>query len=118
VQEDPIADAYCTVPAFRWKSLFYPELKMPHMPVSDAKGVARGKTMESLEHAEAESAMVCLPLSTRTYAMPALDCHVCLPFAQPMAMKKFEAEMCEDYTSIIRTKYLQYSKTILTAHAC
>jgi hypothetical protein len=34
VQEDPIANAYCTVPAFSWKKMFYPELQMPYMPVS------------------------------------------------------------------------------------
>jgi hypothetical protein len=74
--------------------MFYPELKMPYMPVSEANAAARGKTMESLEHAEAESAMVCSPLLLSTYAMPALECHVCSPLAQPLATKESEADMC------------------------
>ena len=59
MQEDPIADAYCTVPAFRWKKMCYPELQMPYMPVSiSKKDLARGLTVEALEHEEVELAMV------------------------------------------------------------
>jgi hypothetical protein len=59
LQEDPIADAYCTVPAFRWKKMFYPEIKMPYMPISEEKqDPKRGITMESMELEEMELAMV------------------------------------------------------------
>jgi hypothetical protein len=42
----------------------YPELNMPYMPVSEEKAAARGKTIESLVHEEAELAMVCFPFSS------------------------------------------------------
>jgi hypothetical protein len=62
VQEDPIADAYCTVPAFRWKNMFYPELKMPYMPISkmlkEGITVAKGEDIASVELEELELAMV------------------------------------------------------------
>jgi hypothetical protein len=92
--------------------MFYPELKMPYMPISDAKAVTRGKTMESLEHAEAESAMVCFPLLSSTYAMPALECHVCLPLAQPLATKESDADKCFHHNKSILRPYSDYLKTI------
>jgi hypothetical protein len=60
VQEDPIADAYCTAPAFRWKNMFYPEIKMPYMPDSVQKtDLADGINMAAAELGEVELAMVC-----------------------------------------------------------
>jgi hypothetical protein len=53
VQEDPIVAAYCTVPAFRWKNMFYPELKMPYMALAQPiKGSMRGISMEALGYDE------------------------------------------------------------------
>ena len=56
MQEDPIADAYCTVPAFRWKKMFYPELQMPYMPVTKPSkkllDSAVDEPMESTEDVE------------------------------------------------------------------
>jgi hypothetical protein len=51
---------------------------MPYMPVSEEKVVARGKTVESLEHAEVESAMVCFPFSSNSVCQITT---VCFPFS-------------------------------------
>ena len=46
LQEDPIAEAFCTVPAFRWKQMFYPELVMPAFQTNAAW---RGGMLENEE---------------------------------------------------------------------
>jgi hypothetical protein len=59
--------------------MFYPELKMPYMPLPKSmnKGitVARGETMEILELDELEVAMVRIFLSR--YCVPIFDPNVC-----------------------------------------
>ena len=57
--------------------MFYPELQMPYMPVSEVKkDLARYMTLESSEDTELELAMVCLFFVT--YLIPIPESHVCI----------------------------------------